>query len=326
MEMIPKILKVKTMEFDKNKHLKNVLESYKMYHVQNKMEKYIEKRENIKDELDLKYSTKKVTRAINSGSNAKHTPINSKFDIDICLPFKKDSFETLEKMSDDVFNFFMNEYEDEQLVKYKTKKQRVSVGLTFLIDGEEIGMDIVPGRELNEDDYKESHRLNLYVRAKGIDPATSTQTNIQKHIDLISGKSEEREIIKLLKIWNISKNNGKKLKSFLIELITIRAFDDYNKEEKLNSIWDRLKMTIEFIKDNIEAIQLKDPANSNNIVSNTLTAIEKKNLSLDMKLLLDRISDSGNNLKIYFPINDKYEPEEQESKIGASILSTKSFS
>ena len=42
----------------------------------------------------------KVTRtqqkAINSGSYAKHTAINVKFDIDVCLPFMRNSFETVE--------------------------------------------------------------------------------------------------------------------------------------------------------------------------------------------------------------------------------------
>ncbi len=248
-----------------------------------------------------------------------------KFDIDVCLPFLRSSFETLEAMADDVYNYFMNEYEDAQLIKYKTMKQRVSVGLTFLIEGEEVGMDIVPGRELLENDYKVTNKLNLHVRAKGIEPATSTQTNIQKHIELISGKGDEREIIRLLKVWNITKNSGKKLKSFFIELITIRAFEDYS-GEKLNGLWERLQMVMEFIRDEVETVQLKDPANSNNIVSNTLTPTEKSNLSHDMEVMLDRISENDENLKVYFPVNDKFDDEENESKIGASILSTKSFS
>ena len=136
------------MGFDKNKYLERVLTSYKMSHVQNKMDKYIQKRNEVKDALDEKYNSKRVTRAINSGSYAKYDAVNVKFDIDVCQPFKRDSFDTLEEMADDVYDFFANEYEDDELVGYKTKKQRVSIGLTFLIDGEEIEMDVVPGREL----------------------------------------------------------------------------------------------------------------------------------------------------------------------------------
>ncbi len=313
------------MGFDKSKYLKRVLNSYKMSHVQEKMDKYILKREKVKDSLDDKYNGKKATRAINSGSYAKHTAINVKFDIDVCQPFQRNSFDTLEEMADDVYNYFMEEYEDEDLVKYKTKKQRVSVGLTFLIDGEEIEMDIVPGRELLKDDYKETNRLNLHVRPKGIQPASSTQTNIQKHIDLIKGKGDERSIIRLLKNWNVTKNSGKKLKSFFIELITIRAFDDAS--EIPTGLWEKLEMTMIFIRDEVENIRLLDPANSNNIVSDTLTSIEKKNLSYDMKLMLERIDDDDENIKVYFPVNDKFDNEEDEkSDVGPSILTTTSFS
>jgi len=313
------------MALNKSKYLGRVLKSFKMSHVQDKMDKYIKKREKVKDALDEKYNGKKVTRAINSGSYAKHTAINVKFDIDVCQPFLRDSFETLEEMADDVYDYFMNEYEDDYLVKYKTKKQRVSVGLTFLIDGEEIGMDIVPGRELNQDDYKETDRLNLHVRAKGVDPTSTTQTNIQKHIDLIKGKGDEREVIRLIKDWNVTKNSGKKLKSFFIELITIRTFDD-NTGGIPTDLWGRLKMVLEFIRDKVEAVRLLDPANTNNVVSNTLTAREKQNLSYDMKVMLERIEDDAESIKIYFPVNDKFDEDDENSGSGPSVLTTTSFS
>ena len=199
------------MGFDKNKHLENVLESHKMKHVDDLMKKSIIKREEIKDALKEKFGDEVISRAINSGSYAKHTAINTKFDIDICQPFRYKGFGTLEEMADAVYDYFKNEYKDEDIVSYKTKKQRVSTGLTFLIDGAEIQMDVVSGRELLEDDYSSTTRLNLYVRPKNLDPATSTQTNIQKHVDLIKGKGDERCIIRLLKAWKVSSNTDIKL-------------------------------------------------------------------------------------------------------------------
>lgn len=299
------------MSFDKNKYLGRVLESYKMKHVDDLMEKYKDKREEVKDALDVKFSTEKVTRAINSGSYAKHTAINKKFDIDLCQPFKYKGFDTLEEMADAVFNYFNNEYDDKDLVKYKTRKQRVSTGLTFLIDGDEIQMDVVPARELAEDDYTDTNRLNLYVRAKGLDPVTSTQTNIQKHIDLIKGKGDERCIIRLLKVWKVN-NNKDRIKSFFLELITIRAFEKTS--EIPDDLWGKLKMTMEFIRDNVESIRLEDPANSNNIVSDTMNNSEKEKLSGDMEIMLDRIEKNENNLKIYFPVNDEFDVEEVDDE------------
>jgi len=298
------------MTLDKNKHLRHVLESHKMKHIDNLMEEYKKKREEVKDALEEKFINEKVNRAINSGSYAKHTAINSKFDIDICQPFKYKSFDTLAEMADAVYDYFNNEYEDDDLLKYKTQKQRVSIGLTFAIDGDEIQMDVVPGRELAEDDYADSNRLNLYVRPKGIDPASSTQTNIQKHIDLISGKINERSIIRLLKVWKVSQD--KTIKSFFLELITIRAFK--NASEIPESLWGKLKLAMEFIRDNVKNIRLEDPANSNNIVSDTMTDYEKGVLANDMEVMLNRIEENDENLKIYFPLNDEFETQEDKKK------------
>lgn len=301
------------MGFDKNKHLDNVLESHKMKHVDDRMEKYILKREELKDALHGKFGDKIVSRAINSGSYAKHTAINTKFDIDICQPFKYKGFDTLEEMADAVYDYFNTEYEDEDLVSHKTVRQRVSIGLTFSLDGVEIQMDVVPGRELLENDYSATNRLNLYVRPKGLDSATSTQTNIQKHVDLIKGKSDERSIIRLLKSWKV--NNNKNVKSFLLELITIRVFDKAH--EIPTDLWGKLELVMEYIRDNITTIRLEDPANSNNIVSDTMTDFDKALLASDMDSILSQIEEDEEMLKIFFPLNDQFDPEGEMKKVAA---------
>lgn len=303
------------MSLNKNKYLQQVLESYKMKHVSDLMEKYIEKREVVKDALAEKFKEQIVTRAINSGSYAKHDAINTKFDLDICQPFKRNAFDTLEEMADAVFDFFNEEFEDDDLVAYATRKQRVSTGITFVIDGDEIQMDIVPGRELSADDYVDTHRLNLYVRPKLLEPASTTQTNIQKHIDLVKGKNAEREIIRLLKVWKTNKNN-KKVKSFYVELITIKAFEKCS--DVPTGIWEKLEMVLEYIRDNVQTIRLEDPANSNNVVSDTMTDSEKENLHWDVKQMLEMIESSDDNLKSYFPVNDEFF-EEEEDKTDAAL-------
>jgi hypothetical protein len=310
------------MATNKTQYLDRCLKSHKIRHVQTTMDKYITKREEVKNALGDKYADKKAVRATNSGSFAKHSAINEKFDIDICQPFKRNSFATLEEMADSVFDYFYSEFQDEQLIRYKTRKQRVSIGLTFLIDGEEIGLDVVPGRELLEGDYSETNRLNLYVRPKGFDPATSTQTNIQAHVDHIKGKGDERKIIRLLKVWKLNKGK-KEIKSFFVELLTIKAFDCASSVP--TDLWEKLKMVLAFIRDNVKTIKLTDPANSNNIVSNTMTDTEKANFADDADLILKRIDDDSDNIKIYFPVNDKYD-DDQKSAGGAAVLGTKSFS
>ncbi|MEP2448683.1 MAG: nucleotidyltransferase [Balneola sp.] len=305
------------MSLNKGKYLQQTLESYKMKHVSNLMEKYIEKREIVKDALVEKFKDQIVTRAINSGSYAKHDAINTKFDLDVCQPFKHNAFGTLEEMADTIFDFFNEEFEDDDLVGYATRKQRVSTGITFVIDGDEIQMDIVPGRELSTDDYVETNRLNLYVRPKLLEPASTTQTNIQKHIDLVKGKNSERSIIRLLKIWKTNKNKNS-IKSFFIELITIKAFEKCS--EVPTGIWEQLEMVLEFIGDNVRTIRLEDPANSNNVVSDTMTDSEKINLHLDIEQMLEMIESSSDNLKSYFPVNDDFvETEDDEDKSAAAL-------
>ncbi|MDF0716059.1 nucleotidyltransferase [Muricauda sp. 334s03] len=304
------------MSLNKNNYLQQVLESYKMKHVSDLMENYIEKREIVKDALAEKFKDQIVTRAINSGSYAKHDAINTKFDLDICQPFKRNAFDTLEEMADAVFDFFNEEFEDDDLVAYATRKQRVSTGITFFIDGDEIQMDIVPGRELSAEDYLDTHRLNLYVRPKLLEPASTTQTNIQKHIDLVKGKSSEREIIRLLKVWKSNKNK-KRVKSFFVELITIKAFEKCS--DVPSDIWEKLEMVLEYIRDNIQTIRLEDPANSNNVVSNTMTDSEKEDLQRDIKQMLEMIESSGDNLKSYFPVNDEFFEEDEEERTDAAL-------
>ncbi|MCF8276151.1 MAG: nucleotidyltransferase [Flavobacteriales bacterium] len=314
------------MPTNKSEYLQDVLSSHKMNHVQTLMDKYLTKRDFVKAALSLKYSDKKATEPINSGSYAKHTAINTKFDIDVCIPFKRNSFDTLEKMADDVYTYFQNEYVDSQLIK-PVRKQRVSVGLTFVIDGEEIQMDIVPGREINVDEYSNTNDLKLFVRKKDEIPASETKTNIKKHIDHVSGKNAERDITRLLKIWKVS--NSKKYKSFFIELFTIRAFE-YNSSSIPNGLWPKLEMVMKFIRENAETIQLKDPANSNNIVSDTLTAGKKTSLANDMKNMLRKIEEDSDNIRLYFPINDDFgshpnSSNEQSKNTGPSVLKTRSF-
>lgn len=304
------------MSTDKNKHLENVLQSHKMTHVDDLLDKYKKKRDEIKDALEEKFKNEIVTRAINSGSYAKHDAINIKFDLDICQPFKRDAFSTLEDMYNAVYDYFNNEYEDDELLQYQVRKQRVSIGLTFIIDGQEIQMDIVPGREVKVDDYKETNRLNLYVRPTLLEGASSTQTSIQKHIDLVKGKGDERNVIRLLKVWKVN-NRKRSVKSFLLELITIRAFD--NCSEIPTGHWGKLKMAMEYIKDNIETIRLEDPANSNNVVSDTMTDAEKQQFSSDMDFILKQIESNEDNLKYYFPVNDEFFDEEEEKKKAAAL-------
>lgn len=90
------------MATDKNKHLKCVLDSHKIQKEQALLDKHIAKKNEIKSALKEEYGSK-MYDPFNSGSYAKHTAINTKFDFDLVAPFKRDAFDTLKEMYNAVF-------------------------------------------------------------------------------------------------------------------------------------------------------------------------------------------------------------------------------
>ena len=296
------------MTLNKNDHLQNVLETHRMAHIDELLSKYKTKRDEIKEALEDKYSDNTYS-PFNSGSFAKYTAINIKFDLDLVVPFKRNSFDTIEAMFQDVYDFLYEKYANSG--KAQVRKQKVSIGVRFFadIDGDEINIDVVPGRELSSDTYLETKDLNVYFNENhwGFSKGTYTKTNIQAQIDHIKAKENERKIIRLLKIWKHS--NIENYKSFLLELITIKAFD---KIEISGNLWEKLKLVMEYIRDNvtINDFKLIDPGNSNNDIIATLEFHERSNLSNKMDTIIKRIEDNGENIKTYFPIKKEFEKKE----------------
>ncbi|HRH02377.1 MAG TPA: nucleotidyltransferase [Bacteroidia bacterium] len=277
------------------------------------VDKHISKRNDVKEIFEKEYGSKIYT-PFNSGSYAKHTAINIKFDFDLVIPFKRNSFSTLEEMYDVVYKLLEDKYKDEiNKGVVKIRKQKVSIGLEFIDGSDKIGIDVVPGRELNQDQYIEDNKLNLYVFSSyGVyeQGNTSIRTNIQAQIDNIKSKGDRdsiRKNIRLLKGWKV--NHEKTAKSFFLELITIKAFDSKDIE---GENWEQLKSVMEYIRDNVKTVALPDPGNSGNNVADTLTALEKSSLSDDMKFMVERIEENSDNIKIYFKINEKYPCEETD--------------
>jgi hypothetical protein len=283
------------------------------------LDKHIHKKNEIKEALENEYGSN-VYAPFNSGSYAKNTAINTKFDFDLVSPFKRNAFGangTLKEMYESVHDFLYDKYKNDAEVR----KQKVSIGLEFYADsdGDKIKIDVVPGRELNQNQYKEDENLNLYVYYKyGKFAADSERikTNIQVQISNIKDRADKekdsiRKIIRLLKVWKNTKHDYP-TKSFFLELITIKAFDN---STITGNLWDKLKSVSEYIRDNVtkDSFTLKDPGNSSNDLADTLTDNEKQQLSDDMKNMLDRIEENDENIKTYFLENPKFK-EEDENK------------
>ncbi len=304
---------------DKNLHLESVIKTHQITKEENLLSKHKERNKEVKEASEEKYK-ENIYSPFNSGSYAKNTAINTKFDFDLVAPFKRNAFGsngTLKEMYEDVYNFLYEKYKDVAEVK----KQKVSIGLEFYADtdGDKIKIDVVAGRELNQDQYKKDENLNLYVYYKygNIEAGSERiKTNVKAQISNIKDRATNekdsiRKIIRLLKVWKITKYDYP-TKSFFLELITLKAFDN---KDITGSLWDKLKAVLEYIKDNVtkETFTLKDPGNSSNDLADTLTDTEKQNLSNDMKNMLDRIEENEENIRTYFPENTKFKEEDNKN-------------
>jgi predicted nucleotidyltransferase len=232
--------------------LEKVLDKHKLD--EGEVERIKNIRKEIQNGFDSQYGSK-IEKVIYSGSYAKKTAIALKYDIDLCIYFKKDAFSTLSGMYEDVYNFLEKNYG-----KYNPKKQNVSLRLD-LKDGRSI--DVVPARSFEDG----TDDANLYSSRN----KSSIKTNIRKHVDYI-GESEARPVIKLMKIWKY--RHGIHFKSFALELLIIKALENCNSKDYS----DQVLHVLRFIKDNIMTVKLIDPANSNNIVSDQIDITDKQNM------------------------------------------------
>ncbi|MDR6460524.1 hypothetical protein J2786_003658 [Chryseobacterium vietnamense] len=330
------------MATDKQKHLDEVLETHKI-EKHKSIDKFVSKKNKVKNALNEKFSKEKASNSVDSGSYAKNTAINTKFDIDCCIPFLKkenntnqQGFESLSEMFNAVYDYLKKEYKDDDLKE--VRKQRVSIGLLFDIDGEDFNMDVVPGRERpNHGNYNTDGNtdLSLYINEKSLKEdekgATKVKTNIKKHVGLLQGENRkhERKVARLLKVWKTERKKqkgGKLIKSFMMELYTKECFDK-NSDNIPFGLWEKVKLVMNYIADNIEINDLKDPANSSNIISDAMSDSAKSTTKSDMRKTIKEIDEDSDKIKDYFPINENYKDEDKKtnSNNSASYLNTNKF-
>lgn len=286
-------------------YLREVLETHKMDKIEGLIASHKERRDEITQVIKKKYGAIAYD-PFQSGSFAKHTATNIKFDIDIVVPFKRSAFRTLQEMFDNVCDFLTKTYIGTGVT---IRKQKVSIGISFPPaqgDDKAVEIDVVPGRELSDGGYPESRDLNLCFNEDhwGFKKGSYQKTNIQKQIEHIKGKDKQREVIRLLKIWK--KQKEKDYKSFVIELAVIRALENDNGSMDL---WQRLRFVMAYLRDHIadSSCHLYDPGNSDNDVLEAMGTYKRNLLRSDMENMLRNIDDNPEIfLPYYFKVNEKY--------------------
>jgi hypothetical protein len=119
-------------------------------------------------------------------------------------------------------------------------------------------IDVVPGRALDAQYYE----ANLHRT----DTGTTLKTSLKKHIDTVRN-SGRIDAIRLMKLWRVRKNVPFK-KNFLLELMTI----DGCKGKQSDDLEGQTLAALRYVRDNIKNCSVRDPANSNNSLSDDLDA------------------------------------------------------
>ncbi len=199
-----------------------------------------------------RWANKYLRKISFSGSYAKGTAISGRTDVDIFVSLKSTTQESLQEVFDSLYQCMLD------AKYYSARKQNVSIH----INRAGVEIDIVPGIHFagNTEDHW------LYVKKSGQE---RVKTNIIRHINYVRNSHRISEI-KAIKIW--SKLHGLDFPSFYLELAVVSALRGKIIGRLSENVWAALHyLATEFVNK-----CFVDPSNTNNIISDELTAAEKK--------------------------------------------------
>jgi hypothetical protein len=248
--------------FNSDEYIKNVLRTENLKANPDLLEKALFFRDKIKIWLLNNVAHKLASVPENTGSFIKRTANANSFDIDILLPYKRDSFQTLEEMYNWTYEKLYKEFGGKATVKRNTK----AISLLFEKDGIEINFDIVPGREINN--YKKDRKLNLYINPTAFWRRGSSfkiDTTIQRNIT--TNKPEARRVIRLVKSYNI--RNSLSIPSVIIEQSVVEALSDC-KYGIFYSDTENLLNSMEYLSEKLDQEVFTDLGNTNNNLNNKM--------------------------------------------------------
>lgn len=184
-----------------------------------------------------------------SGSRAKGTAIDIATDLDLFISLSSTTTNSLSEIYNSLYNRVISN-------GLTARKQNVSIGVTY--EGKKV--DLVPAKRQGPNGGDHS----LYKSKTD----SWTKTNIDTHISEVARSGRRNEII-ALKIWR--ENHKLEFPSILLETMTIDAL--YGRSTSTTAA--NVTSMLTYIRDHIQTVRVLDPANTNNILSNDLSAKEK---------------------------------------------------
>lgn len=184
-----------------------------------------------------------------SGSFMKGTANKSGTDIDLSISLSEQTTETLKEIYDKLF-------ETVKANGYTPKRQNVSINVR--VNG--YSVDLVPGKR--QGSYGNDHSL---YRSRA---DTWTKTNVVTHISQVirGGRLSESRVLKL---WRDQKQLD--FPSFYLELTVIDALSLQYGGALSDNVWK----IFQYLRDRFANARVVDPANTNNIISDDLSALGK---------------------------------------------------
>ena len=190
------------------------------------------------------------------GSYGKQTIIRARYDLDVVAYWSKDTTYTIKGIYEGVGNELRKEF---TYIKSKTVAWEIPFEGGFHVD-------VVPGRALDVNFFE----TNLYRT----DTGTTLKTSLKTHIDTVRN-SGRRDVIRLMKLWRERRQVPFK-KSFLLELLTIYGC----KGVLYTELEPQVIAALRYLRDNIETIQVLDPANTNNSLSDDISSGDKTRIKI----------------------------------------------
>lgn len=249
--------------FNSDEYIKDVLRTENLKENPDLLEKALFFRDKLKLWMIDNLTHKLVSVPENMGSFTKRTANATNFDIDILLPYKRESFQTLEEMYNWTYDKLDYEFSNYATVTRNTK----AISVLFRKDDFEINFDIVPGREINN--YKIDRKLNLYVKPNVFWKRSSSfkiDSSIQRNITI--NKPEARRVIRLIKSYN--KRNLLSVPTVIIEQAVVEAMS-IHKHGVYCSDTDNLLNCMEYLAEKLGQEKFIDFGNTNNNLNNKMS-------------------------------------------------------
>ncbi|MHA1292916.1 MAG: hypothetical protein ACTSQJ_09640 [Promethearchaeota archaeon] len=184
------------------------------------------------------------------GSLKRETMLKEIFDLNVVVYSKENTVKSVKEFHAEIG----------KAIKKKYKKiNEKNIGWELLYK-EGFHIDVIPGVLINRENGKS--------RFYNTNTEKQLETSIELHDHYIQN-SERSNVIQLMKLWKLRRRVP--INSFLLELITLLGCRGINRTQ----LEKQVIKVFNYIRNNIENIKIKDPANQNNDLSDLITREDK---------------------------------------------------